>query len=137
MVTREERVKEIESKLIERLYETLAAMRLVKSFACEPYEAERYTKAGNEAMHARIAMTWQQSLFSVVVSIITILGTALVVIVGGIHVIRGQMTVGSVYVVIQYLGAVYGPLSAIAHTMGQLQGGLAGAKRVRAIFALL
>jgi ABC-type multidrug transport system fused ATPase/permease subunit len=32
---------------------------------------------------------------------------------------------------------VYGPLSAIAHTTGQLQGALAGAKRVRAIFAML
>jgi ABC-type multidrug transport system fused ATPase/permease subunit len=32
---------------------------------------------------------------------------------------------------------VYGPLSAIAHTTGQLQGALAGAKRVRAMFALL
>jgi ABC-type multidrug transport system fused ATPase/permease subunit len=32
---------------------------------------------------------------------------------------------------------VYGPLSAIAHTTGQLQGALAGAKRVRAMFALV
>src|SRR5262249_31590850 len=36
-----------------------------------------------------------------------------------------------------YLGAVYGPLSAIAHTTGQLQGAVAGAKRVRAMFALI
>ncbi len=35
-----------------------------------------------------------------------------------------------------YLGAVYGPLSSIAHTTGQLQGAIAGAKRVRAMFAL-
>ena len=38
--------------------------------------------------------------------------------------------------VISYLGAVYGPLSAIAHTTGQLQGAMAGAKRVRAMFAM-
>jgi ABC-type multidrug transport system fused ATPase/permease subunit len=40
-------------------------------------------------------------------------------------------------VVISYLAAVYGPLSAIAHTTGQLQGALAGTKRVRAMFALV
>src|SRR5438067_160823 len=40
-------------------------------------------------------------------------------------------------VVISYLGAVYGPLSAIAHTTGQLQGALAGTRRVRAMFALM
>jgi ATP-binding cassette subfamily B protein len=88
-------------------------------------------------MDARIAITWQQSLFSVVVSAITILGTALVVIVGGNFVMHGTLTIGELTVVISYLAAVYGPLSAIAHTTGQLQGALAGTKRVRAMFALI
>ena len=48
---------------------------------------------------------------------------------------RGQMTIGDLTVVIAYLGAVYGPLSTIAHTTGQLQGAFAGAKRVRAMLA--
>ncbi len=137
LVNREERVKELESKLLERLYETFGAMRLVKSFAREPYELQRYAKAGDTTMNARIVITWQQSLFSVVVSTITILGTALVVIVGGSLVLRGALSVGRLIVVINYLGAVYGPLSAIAHTTGSLQGALAGAKRVRAMFALM
>jgi ATP-binding cassette subfamily B protein len=136
LVNREERVKELESKLLERLYETFGAMRLVKSFAREPHELGRYAKAGDATMNARIAITWQQSMFSVVVSTITILGTALVVIVGGNFVIRGSLTLGQLTVVIFYLGAVYGPLSAIAHTTGQLQGAVAGAKRVRAMFAI-
>jgi ABC-type multidrug transport system fused ATPase/permease subunit len=137
LVMRTERVKELESKLVERLYEVFAAMRLVKSFAREPYEAQRFAKTGNEVMTARISITWQESLFAVVVSTITIVGTALVLIVGGIHVLNGQMTIGKLGVVITYLTAVYGPLAAIAHTTGQLQGALAGAKRVRAIFAML
>jgi ABC-type multidrug transport system fused ATPase/permease subunit len=136
LVHQEERVKELESKLMGRLYETFSAMRLVKSFAREPYEAARYAKAGNETMRARIAVTWQQSLFSVAIGLTTLLGTALVVIVGGMHVLRGQMKIGDLTIVIAYLGAVYGPLSAIAHTSGQLQGALAGAKRVRAMLAL-
>src|ERR1700704_6056233 len=111
-------------------------MRLVKGFARESYEADRYAKAGDQTMRARIAITWQQSLFSVVVTTITILGTALVLVVGGIHVMRGQMSISGLMIVIGYMGQVYGPLSAIAHTTGQLQGALAGAKRVRAMFAL-
>ena len=134
--TREERVKELETKLLERLYETFGAMRLVKSFAREPHELGRYAAAGDTTMRARITLTWQQSLFSVVVSSITILGTALVVIVGGLYVMNGRLTVGQLTVVVSYLGAVYGPLAAIAHTTGQLQSALAGAKRVRAMLAL-
>jgi ATP-binding cassette, subfamily B, bacterial len=137
LVNREERVKELESKLLQRLYETFGAMRLVKSFAREPHELRRYGEAGDRTMNARIAITWQQSLFAVVVSTITILGTALVVIVGGRYVMSGRLTIGELTVVIGYLAAVYGPLSAIAHTTGQLQGALAGTKRVRAMFALI
>src|SRR5262249_4400534 len=131
-----ERVKELESKLLERLYETFGAIRLVKSFSREQHELNRYTASGEQTMQARIAITWQSSLFSVVVSTVTILGTALVVIVGGGFVMSGRLTVGQLLVVISYLGAVYGPLSSIAHTTGQLQGALAGARRVRAMFAM-
>ncbi len=137
LVNREERVKELESKLLQRLYETFGAIRLVKSFAREAHELLRYRQAGERTMDARIAITWQQSLFAVVVSTITILGTALVLIVGGRYVMSGRLTIGQLTVVIGYLAAVYGPLAAIAHTTGQLQGAMAGTKRVRAMFALM
>ena len=133
---REERVKELESKLIERLYETFSAIRIVKGFAREGHERARYAAAGRTTMEARLAITWQQSMFGLIVGAITIVGTGLVLVVGGLKVTRGEMTVGDLTVVIAYLGAVYGPLSAIAHTTGQLQGAVAGARRVRAILAL-
>jgi ATP-binding cassette, subfamily B, bacterial len=135
LMAREERVKELESKLVERLYETFSAIKLVKSFAREAHETARYAMAGNRTMDARIGLTRDQSVFSLIVSAITIVGTAVVLIVGGLHVMRQQMTIGDLTVVVAYLGAVYGPLSAIAHTMGQLQGALAGANRVRAMLA--
>jgi ABC-type multidrug transport system fused ATPase/permease subunit len=117
------------------LYETFSAIRLVKSFARERHETARFAAAGDQAMNARIGLTWQQSVFSFLVSAITIVGTAVVLVVGGLHVMRGQMTIGDLTVVIAYLGAVYGPLSTIAHTTGQLQGAFAGAKRLRAMLA--
>ena len=132
-----ERVKELESKLIERLYEVFSAIRLVKSFARERHETRRYSAFGQQVMNARIAITWRESLFWVVVSTITILGTALVLIVGGMQVLRGRMTVGDLTVAIAYLGAVYGPLSTIAQTAGTLQGAVTGAKRVRTVLAML
>lgn len=135
LLNREERVKEMESTLVERLYETFSAIRLVKSFARESHETARYAAAGDRTMDARIGLTWNQSVFSVVVSAITIIGAGIVLIVGGIHVMRQQMTIGDLTVVIAYLGAVYGPLSTIAHTTGQLQGALAGARRIRAMLA--
>ena len=43
---------------------------------------------------------------------------------------------GGLLVVIAYLGAVYGPLSAIAHTTGALQQARVSARRVQEMFAL-
>src|SRR5262249_10932044 len=121
LLNREERVKELESALVGRLYESFSAIRLIKSFARETFERQRYARAGDETMHARIAVTWQQSVFHLLVGAVTIVGTGLVLVVGGLHVMRRQMTVGDLTVVIAYLGAVYGPLSTIAHSTGQLQ----------------
>ena len=136
MIDRAERVKELESSLVERMFEILSSIKVVKSFAREPYELHRFTAAGASTMEARLRLTWQESLFSVAVSAITLTGTALVITVGGLHVLDGTLTVGGLLVVIAYLAAVYNPISSIAHTTGSLQSALVSATRVRDIFAL-
>ncbi len=128
---RAEHVKELESTLSERLYETFSAIRVIKSFAREKYEQQRYGRRADDTMQARIRLTWQESLFSVGITTVTIVGTTLVLWVGGVHVLRGELTLGSLLVVIAYLESVYGPLSAIAHTAGSLQEAFASARRVR------
>jgi ATP-binding cassette subfamily B protein len=137
MIDRAERVKELESKLIERLYEILSSIKVVKSFAREPHELERFSQSGADTMTARLSYTWQESLFTLLVSAITMTGTALVLAVGGSLVLRGAITVGELLVAMAYLGSVYGPLSSIAHTTGLLQNAIASARRVREIFALV
>jgi ATP-binding cassette subfamily B protein len=135
MVDRAERVKELESKLVERLYEILSSIKVIKSFAREPHELQRFSTSGAETMHARLRLTWQESVFTLAVTAITLSGTALVLAVGGIHVLRGELTVGGLLVVTAYLASVYGPLSSIAHTTGALQNAVASSRRVREIFA--
>ncbi|MGE0444198.1 MAG: ABC transporter ATP-binding protein [Vicinamibacterales bacterium] len=136
MVDRAERVKEAESALVERLFEILSSIKVVKSFARERFERDRFVAVGDRTMAARLTLTWQESLFSVVVTGITLAGTALVLTVGGLHVLQGTLTVGSLLVVIAYLAAVYNPLSSIAHTTGSLQQAVVSARRVQEIFAL-
>ncbi|MGH9409722.1 MAG: ABC transporter ATP-binding protein [Vicinamibacterales bacterium] len=128
---RAEYVKELESTLSERLYETFSAIRLVKSFARERFEQNLFGERARKAMRERVSLTWQESLFSVGISGVTIVGTALVLWVGGLDVLRGRLQLGELLVVIAYLGMVYGPLSDIAHTAGQLQEALASARRIR------
>ena len=136
MIDRAERVKALEATLIERAFEILSSVAAVKSFTRERHELARFSRSGDDTMRARLTLTWQESLFSVAVTTITLAGTALVLIVGGLHVLNGTLTLGSLLVVIAYLAAVYDPLSAIAHSTGSLQQAVASARRVREIFRL-
>ncbi len=136
MTDRAERVKALESTVIDRAFEILSSVAAVKSFARERHELTRYSQSGDEAMRARLSLTWQESLFSVAITAVTLAGTTLVLIVGGLHVLDGRLTVGALLVVVAYLAAVYNPISAIAHTSGSLQQAIVSARRVGDIFAL-
>src|SRR5262245_4967048 len=136
MTDRAERVKALESTLIDRAFEILSSVAAVKSFVRERHELTRYSQSGDEAMRARLSLTWQESLFSVAITVVTLAGTTLVLIVGGLHVLDGRLTVGALLVVVAYLAAVYNPISAIAHTTGSLQQAIVSARRVGDIFAL-
>ena len=136
MTDRSERVKVLESRVIERAFEILSSVAAVKSFARERHELGRFSRWGDKTMRARLDLTWRESLFSVTVTAITLAGTALVLVVGGMHVLDGTLTVGALLVVVAYLAAVYNPVSEIARTTGSLHQAVVSAKRVREIFAL-
>ena len=72
-----------------RRLEQLARAKRASMAEIFEYCVERYGQAGDRTMNARIAITWQQSVFGVVVSAITIVGTAMVVILGGRYVMNG------------------------------------------------
>lgn len=133
---RAEQVKMLESGLVERAYETLRSIAAIKSFAREPHEQARFASASRDTARARVRLTWQESLFSLAVTAATLTGTAVILVVGGLRVRDGALTVGELLVVIAYLARVYDPVAEIAHTVGSLQQAVVGAVRVRDVLAL-
>jgi ABC-type multidrug transport system fused ATPase/permease subunit len=133
---RAERVKVLESAVVARFFESLSAIQLVKTFGREDYELSRFSGIAAEAMRERLRVVTAESRFGFVVGGITLCGSSLVLALGGVHVIEGRLTIGTLLVIIAYLGFVYGPLSAIATMTGSLQHWLASARRVREVLAL-
>lgn len=127
---RAERVKEMESGIFNLVHEVFSSIKLVKAFSREHHEQRRFLDQGGTALRARLNVTFQESLFSVTITALTYAGTAAVLAVGGWHVLQGRLSVGELLVVIAYLGSVYGPISSISHTIGNLQGSVASARRV-------
>ena len=133
---RAEQVKMLESGLVERAYETLRSIAAIKSFARERHELGRFSRTSRDTARARVRLTWQESLFSLAVTTVTLAGTAMILVVGGLRVDDETLTVGQLLVVIAYLARVYDPVAEIAHTVGNLQQAVVGAGRVRDILAL-
>jgi ATP-binding cassette subfamily B protein len=128
--TRADRTRKLEARLVERAYESFSSIRLIKGFAREPHEVGRFSGAATAAMQARLDLTQSESRYSLVIGAVSALGGVAVLGVGGMQVADGTITVGTLLVVMMYLGYVYGPMTAIANLTGSIQQALAGARRV-------
>jgi ATP-binding cassette, subfamily B, bacterial len=130
------RVKALESRAMEHAQESLSVIRLVKTFAREPYERARFSGATRTATHARLELTRREAQFSFVVGALTTGGTTLVLIVGGVMVVNGTITQGTLLLVLTYLGFIYGPLTAMSHSTAVVREALASTQRVREVLAV-
>lgn len=131
-----DRARALEAATIGRLAGALGSIRLVKAFAREEHELERFRSAASDAMREQVQAVRHGSLVTLSVGATLAVGAALVLAVGGLHVLGGTLTTGRLLVAFVYLGFMYGPLSTIAAAASSLPDTLASAQRVHELFAL-
>ena len=127
-------VKELESSALSVVQEVLGAVRVVKAFAQEDREQERFVHRHKEGMWARIRLTFFKGGFDLLTGLTIAVGTAAVFFVGVSHVQSGVLTLGNLLLVLGYLSQLYGPLKQIGTKVVGLQSSLASAERA---FSLL
>ncbi len=125
-----EKVKNLESGVINFFHEVFSSIRVVKAFAREPHEQRRFNEKGAATLDARIKLTLQESLFAAMINVITTGGTVAILFVGGYNVYRQRMSIGDLLVALSYLASVFGPLVTMSHTFGNVQASVASARRV-------
>ena len=114
-------VRNLESQSLTIVHEAMQMMRVIAAFGREDYEFRRFRRQGEVAVDARVRLTVRQTIFSLVVTMTTAVGTAMVLGVGAFHVLEGRMSVGELLVVMGYVAALYKPLEAISNTVSTLQ----------------
>ena len=112
------------------LEETIAGIRIVKSFAREPHEVKRFTGRVNNAFAAAMARAKARTIFVPVMSFAVFAGILLVLWYGGQQVISNQMTPGSLVAFLLYAVIVAGPIGALSTLYAQLQEALGATRRV-------
>jgi ATP-binding cassette subfamily B protein len=112
------------------LADTIPGIRVVKAFAQERREAQRFREANqaNLVVNDKLNKTW--SLFSPTVSLLTDVGLLVVWAFGIWLVSRGQITVGVLTAFIAYIGRFYTRLDSMSRIVSVTQKAAAGAKRI-------
>src|SRR5207249_2951246 len=127
-------VKQFETFAFSVVQEVLAALRVVKAFAQEEREAERFMRRSNQGVRVRLLAAAVERGASLLIGLTTATGTAIVLSVGLRQVRSGGMTLGELLLVMGYLSQLYEPLRTISSNIGRFQSYLASTERA---FALL
>ena len=125
-----EKIDRVWSEVTNVLADTIPGIRVVKAFAQEKREAERFREANrhNLAVNDRLNKTW--SLFSPTVSLLTEIGLLVVWAFGIWLVSKSEITVGVLTAFLAYIGRFYTRLDSMSRIVSVTQKAAAGAKRI-------
>jgi ATP-binding cassette subfamily B protein len=125
-----EKIDRVWSEVTNVLADTIPGIRVVKAFAQESREAQRF-KAVNDhnlQVNDKLNRTW--SLFTPTVTLLTEMGLLVVWAFGIWQVSRNEITVGVLTAFIAYIGRFYTRLDSMSRIVSLTQKAAAGAKRI-------
>ncbi|MCB9255472.1 MAG: ABC transporter ATP-binding protein [Bdellovibrionaceae bacterium] len=122
------------SRLSGYTQETLSAIRLVKSLVFENKSKELFSEFSAEYRGEGIKLARYQSFFSPTLSLITSLGTFMILLAGGMDVISGAITVGTFVAFQRYVVQITWPMEAIGWAVTMNREGFAAYRRLEEVF---
>ena len=114
--------------------EALSAIRIVRAFATEEQELERFTKSNMQNFDVIIQGVKVNAALNGAVEVLLIVALALILWLGGRQVLADRMSPGELIAFLGTLGFLASPINNFTKAVSQLQFGLAAAER---IFSLL
>ncbi|NSL56251.1 cyanophycin metabolism-associated ABC transporter [Uliginosibacterium aquaticum] len=125
-----EKIDRVWGEVTNILADTIPGIRVVKAFAQEKRETQRFREANahNLAVNDRINKTW--SLFSPTVTLLTEIGLLVVWAFGIWQVSKNDITVGVLVAFLAYIGRFYTRLDSMSRIVSVTQKAAAGAKRI-------
>ena len=121
--------KDLESSTLSVVQEVLSSVRVVKAFAAEDREQERYVASAGKNLRQQIKLALTGGSFGLIIGVAMAAGTATVLFLAVRHVQAGRITLGDLILVMSYLALLYSPLQTVSKSAASLQGSLVSAER--------
>ena len=112
------------------LQESFNGLRVVKAFAAEEIEKEKFAQTSNNLVKISVKGAIYNQLSSPMMELIGALGAGLVIWYGGSEVIAGNRTPGEFFSFLTALVMLYDPFKSISQANNTIQQAMAGAERV-------
>ena len=125
-----ERIDRVWSEVTNVLADTIPGVRVVKAFAQEKREAQRFRDVNRHNLEVNDKLNKIWSLFTPTVSLLTEIGLLIVWAFGIWLMSRQEITVGVLTAFIAYIGRFYGRLDSMSRIVSVTQKAAAGAKRI-------
>lgn len=125
-----------EGKIAVVMTEGISSINVVKGFAREAYEEERFAKQNNSSAEAGVVTTRLAANMDRVTQVLLALGTAVVVWFGVTQVRAGAISPGDLLVFTAYLSSLYKPIRKMASMTARVAKATASGERLLEIFDL-
>ena len=112
------------------LQETIAGIRIIKSFAREDYEISRFTKENYSNFRAQMKASQLMAALTPVIELVAAIGVVIIIWYGGMEVIEGAITSGALIAFLIYVVNLANPVKRLSRVYGNIQRALAAAERV-------
>ena len=112
------------------LADVIPGIRVVKAFAQERREVDRFDSASHDLFHGELRAAKLQSLFTPTMTFLTSIGMLIVWWVGGNKVLGAELRLGAFVAFTQYIFRFYGPVEALCRLNHSFQRAATSAERV-------
>ncbi len=128
--------REREGRIASRISESLGSVLLVRAFARENYEQQRFDAESAQSLSESVRTARLEAAASRAVEIINATGIWAAVLFGALQVISGQMTPGGVLIFAAYLSNMYKPLRNLAKLSTQFSKAIVSVERISTILEI-
>lgn len=118
---RSREVKDLDTSAMSVIQEVLGSIRVIKAFGQENREHERFVRHSSKRMSGQVKLSMMQAVYNVLVGLTLAGGTAAALYLGVQHVRAGLLSVGSLLMVMAYIGQMYQPLQLLSTKVTDLQ----------------
>ena len=118
------------SETMARVNEALTGIRVVKAFAQEKQEIRVFKRRNDKLTRIGIATEVNRGIFYKTMTLLTAAGVIIVWYYGGLEVIDGELTLGTLMAFYSYMMLLYGPLEWFGMVNSWMTRAMAGAERI-------